>query len=300
VRARQPSQTAALVAFVRALADGGLTSAPGFADPVARELLPLPWRIAHDVVAPWARLALPPYRRRAVEQLDVVPLRVLAIDGELEDAIAAGCRQVVILGAGLDTRAFRMTALGDADVFEVDHPGTQAFKQRKAAALPPFARRLTYVPVDFERDALGARLAAAGHRADLPTVWIWEGVVMYLTDDAFRATVAEVAERSAPGSVLVVHYHEPDAESASSGLRLALTLWREPQVGLRTRDEMQEALAGAGFEVLRDTNPDEWARRFDAQPPASELSHVTRLVTARRPRPRPRPRRRRAPASRPA
>src|SRR5262249_62078281 len=95
----------------------------------------------------------------------------------------------------------------ERDVLEAAHPARQAAKRARAAALTAKARSLQFVAVDFERDALADRLAAAGHRQGEPTVWVWGGVVMYLRDAGVRATLAAIAARSARGSTLVVQYH---------------------------------------------------------------------------------------------
>jgi methyltransferase (TIGR00027 family) len=284
VHERRPSKTAAFVAFARALADEGFTTVQGFHDPLAKELLPPSWSILRATFGRLAAGRNPAALGELLQNLDPIPLRVLAIDDELTAAIAAGCRQLVILGAGLDTRAHRMHALADVDVFEVDHPQSQAYKQRKAAALPKLAGALTYVAVDFERHDLAERLRAAGHRPEVPTVWIWEGVVMYLTDDALRATLSAVADSSAPGSILICHYHE--ASLAPAPIRIAeellLSFWREPQIGRRTRAAMAEEVERAGLVVLRDSEAAEWAERYGAAAATSDLARATRMLVARR------------------
>src|SRR6202020_2915373 len=136
---------------------------------------------------------------------------------------------------GLDTRAYRMPVLRDCAVFEVDHPATQAFKRRKAAALPRFARSLAYVPVDFERGGIDRALVGAGLRSGDASVWVWEGVVMYLTDAALRASLREIAKCAPPGSRLLVNYHLPtvDPQLPEQRIRrLLLAAWRERQIGL--------------------------------------------------------------------
>ncbi len=113
----------------------------------------------------------------------------------------------MILGAGLDGRAWRMPELIDGKVFEVDQPATQQDKRDRAAGLsgtPP-----TFVPVDFGRDRLGDALAAAGHQPDRATTWIWEGVVPYLTEAQVAATVTALAACSAPNSRLIVNFQTP-------------------------------------------------------------------------------------------
>jgi methyltransferase (TIGR00027 family) len=265
------------VTFARALAHAGWTDARGFADPTARQLLPPAWVAKLD-----ALMARGGGRwRRALKRMaDLLALRTMAIDAAARDAVAGGARQLVILGAGLDGRAFRMPELADTDVFEVDHPATQATKRARAAALPVKARSLQFVAVDFERDALADRLAAAGHRPGEPTVWIWEGVVMYLRDEAVRATLAAIAARSARGSTLAVQYNTRQGVDLCS--RMLLRLLGEPQVGLRSPQQMAAELTAAGFRVAADSGTADWASRFLATAPASNAGRRARLVVAQR------------------
>ncbi|WP_437588290.1 class I SAM-dependent methyltransferase [Sorangium sp. So ce1000] len=283
MRERRPSQTAAVVALIRALADQGLTDVPGFEDPVVHRLLSRGWSAALTLFARRLRRMDAAKRARVLAELSSVPLRVMAIDVELKRAVEHGCRQVASLGAGLDTRAFRMKALSAARFFEIDHPATQAFKQRKAAGLTPLVERLTYVPVDFERDALAARLSAAGHRPDEPTAWVWEGVVMYLSDEALRSTLRALADASAPGSVLLVNYLEPPMPRREQRIvRLLTRLWSEPLIGLRRREAMLAEVERAGFHGLRDTGTADWARQFGAPFAPSNPAANTRLLVAER------------------
>jgi methyltransferase (TIGR00027 family) len=219
MRAHKASETAMFVAFLRALVDQGLTRVQGYSDPIARQILPPFWSKLLAVIAPRMQAMPPQARARAMEQLEMMPLRVRAIDVELERAIEAGCTQVVILGAGFDTRAYRMRALGATRVFELDHPASQALKRKQIAGVPVMARELVYATVDFERDALGDALRAAGHASDQPTAWVWEGVVMYLSDAGLRASLAGIAQASAVGSVLIVNYHEPEKTKRVLALR---------------------------------------------------------------------------------
>lgn len=120
-------------------------------------------------------------------------LRTAAFDDEVRVAAAAGIAQVVILGAGLDTRAARLARPG-VRFFEVDHPATQADKRARLAAVPGYPTdAATYVPCDFEKDDFLERLAAAGHRTDTPSIFVWEGVVYYLTEAAVRGTCTRIA-----------------------------------------------------------------------------------------------------------
>jgi methyltransferase (TIGR00027 family) len=274
-----------MVATARALANDGHTRVPGFRDPYARSMLPPGWASAYRLFSRWAERARPDRRDRVVAQFDIIALRVATFDAELTAAIRGGCRQLVLLGAGLDTRAFRMPSLADVAVYEVDHPATQAYKRRKASALTALARSVTFVAVDFESSSLAESLSRTEFHSDQPTVWIWEGVVMYLTDEAVRATLADMARCSAPGSMLIANYHTPHSkpvEGEHRVRRVLLSLWREPQIGQRTPAAIHEWVEHAGFDVVSDTDPLVWARRLGAPAPVGQSTRVMRILVARR------------------
>jgi methyltransferase (TIGR00027 family) len=115
-----------------------------------------------------------------------------------EDALAAavgrGVRQVVVLGAGLDTYAYRSTLRDRLRIFEVDHPATQVWKrQRLEDAAIPIPNSLTFAPIDFERQTLAEGLAAAGFDVSQQTFFTWLGVVPYLTLEAVWLTLGFIA-----------------------------------------------------------------------------------------------------------
>ncbi len=214
--------------------------------------------------------------------IDHATLRMAAIDEAVAGAVERGCTELVILGAGMDARAWRMGALSGVDVFEVDHPSTQAVKRERAGGHAPLSRSHTFVPVDFERDDLGERLADAGHDPARPTVWIWEGVTMYLQPEAMDATIGEVAARSARGSELVVTYVTPDLVGPllTNVVQAAFVVLGEPLHGFVASDVLAEHLSVAGFEVEDDSCSRDWAERhgFERAPP--------RRVARRAPPPR--------------
>ncbi len=134
--------------------------------------------------------------------------RTRFIDDYLQARLDEGIEQLVILGAGFDSRAYRFPSLaGRVKVFEVDHPATQRVKLARLAqifgATPP---RVEYVAIDFERAALGQRLRECGYDERLKTLFIWEGVTMYLTPAAVDATLDFVAHHSRPGSSIIFDY----------------------------------------------------------------------------------------------
>jgi methyltransferase (TIGR00027 family) len=278
MREGRPSQSSSLVAMVRALADGGMTTAKGFSDPTARSLLPPAWSRTLRFAEWRLERARPAARRRVAQGVDVVALRTLAIDRFATAALERGVGQVVILGAGLDGRAFRLTGVETADLFEIDHPATQAYKRAKAGSLRPRARSLRYVEVDFERDSLSQRLAEAGHDSGRPTFWIWEGVATYLSDDAMRATLGTVAARSASGSEVVITYSLPAARPFLRDVIFG-RLWGEPQIGRRTPEQMASLVTGAGLVVVEDSGLSDWAEQFEGEGPAERFG--MRAVLAR-------------------
>ena len=127
----------------------------------------------------------------------------------LSSAVERGIRQIVILGAGLDTLALRNPhGARQIRIYEVDHPATQAWKCQRLAeaqiAIPPW---LVLVPLDFERDDLGGKLVAAGLQQNSPAFFTWLGVVPYLTQGAIGRTLDYMA--SIQNSEVVFDYMEP-------------------------------------------------------------------------------------------
>jgi methyltransferase (TIGR00027 family) len=259
--ADRASHTAVLVCQGRAAAHERI--APGrFADPVALRLL----RDDERELVREVRAGKPPsgWRHRfeyeAVRAAaEIIAPRTIAID----DAVREGPRaQVVILGAGLDDRVWRMTELHDAETYELDQPASQRDKRERAVGLGG-DRQPHFVPVEFGRDDLATALEAAGHRAADPTTWVCEGVVPYLTSDEVTATLDGVAARSAPGSRLIINY-----QAASGGAALSRALmklfsvlarqaspWRdEPWRSVWTPETMGELLTERGFRVVRDAD----------------------------------------------
>lgn len=136
-----------------------------------------------------------------------IAARTRYIDDIVKQEVANGVQQVVIMGAGLDMRAFRLEELKDIPVFEVDFPATQQLKQQKLAAIDlPERNQLHYVPIDFIKDELGDVLAKAGYEHHLKTLFIWEGVTMYLDAASVDRTLAFVASNSGKGTTLYFDY----------------------------------------------------------------------------------------------
>jgi methyltransferase (TIGR00027 family) len=215
------------------------------------------------------------FRTLAGGLADHATLRMLAIDAVVTDAVASGVRQLVVLGAGLDTRAWRMAELDAVRVLELDLPRTQEDKKRRLAGVPPLASEVVFVPADLDRVDLAWALEHAGHRAGEPTVWLAEGLVMYLHHEAIAAMLTTLGRRSAPGSALAVTYAVPELlGEAGIGRRLepaaraVFSVLGEPLRALHHDQEMALLLTGAGFTLRETSTSADWAGRVDLEPPA--------------------------------
>ncbi len=137
-----------------------------------------------------------------------VAVRTAYLDERVRDltAVAGTHRQVVMLGAGLDTRAARL-GLRQVRFFEVDHPATQASKLERLARVDGYpVDAAVYVSCDFERESFLERLGALGFDATRPAVIVWEGVTPYLTEGAVRATLSRIAKGCHPRTVVLFDF----------------------------------------------------------------------------------------------
>lgn len=201
---------------------------------------------------------------------------------------AHGVRQYVVLGAGLDTFAYR-SPHPDLHVFEVDHPATQAWKLALLdAADIAVPATVTHVAADLEHDDLRDRLRTAGFRTDVPAVVSWLGVVMYLTPAAVSASLRVLAT-FAPGTRLVADYMLPEhlrdeaGNAYVAGVAPVAAHRGEPWRGFFTPAEMTTALHDAGFTSVHHVGqsevlePELW-RRTDTLRPARLSQLVTAIV----------------------
>lgn len=134
-------------------------------------------------------------------------------EDRLEEAIPQGIRQYVILGAGMDTFAYRRSDLdGRLQVFELDHPATQALKRERVSRFgKPQPANLHYVATDFTQERLSDALANSAYDAGQLSFFGWLGVSYYLTREVVYETLREIAANAAPGSVIVFDYMDEDA-----------------------------------------------------------------------------------------
>ncbi|MDT5186124.1 MAG: hypothetical protein QOI29_4282 [Mycobacterium sp.] len=196
----------------------------------------------------------------------LIACRKRYIDDKLDEALP-NIASVVVLGAGMDTRAYRLARRSDIPVFEVDLPVNIARKKaavQRALGAQPASVHL--VPLDFERDDLIGALAARGYRPDALTFFIWEGVTQYLTEDAVGATLRAL-QATSPGSRLVFTYvrrdfidgvNMYDAAMLYKRFRQRQQVWR---FGLDP-DEVSEFVAEYGWRLVEQAGPDYFLRNY--------------------------------------
>jgi methyltransferase (TIGR00027 family) len=196
--------------------------------------------------------------------------RTKHIDAILKGEAAKGIRQVVILGAGYDSRAYRFrNVLPEVRFFEVDLPATLAQKKKLVAdIIGSLPDRVAYVPIDFNTQTLEGVLKKAGYEPTQKTLFIWEGVTPYITEQGVDNTLSFIADHSAPGSSVIFDYvlkpviegtteyykcREVAALAASKG---------EPWIFGIGEGEAENFVNQRGLVVLSDLRPDELTQQY--------------------------------------
>lgn len=279
----RPSETALRVAMRRA-AHQILDDPVVFDDPLALRILGLENASA---------------RQRITKGLDETPFsRVLRAslaarsryaEDALHDAVRRGVRQYVVLGAGLDTFAYRNPYPGDVlQVFEVDHPATQTWKRaRLEEAGIPTPRSLTFSPVDFEQETLGEGLRRAGFDDGRSTFFSWLGVTPYLTNDAVIATLRFVVSMPV-GSGMVFDYMispsslGPAARIAFDRLAHRVASAGEPFQTFFEPSSLRSTLLDMGFAQIEDIGPEDMnARYFRDRPDKLRVGTLANVMNIR-------------------
>ena len=291
------SQTARVVALWRARESLRSASDRLFEDALAPAFLG--WRLR------WAlRLARLPVVGAAVPwslidghwtgSRGTVAVRTRYIDDVVADALRSGVEQVVILGAGFDSRAYRIDGIERARVFEVDQPVTQAAKKhvvaRRLGRLPP---HVTFVPIDFSTQSLDTEMPRAGFRAAARTLFICEGVTHYLSAPAVDAVFRYVARSSAEGSRLVftyIHRAMLDGGVTFAGAETTLAIVRrvgEPYTFGFDPAELPDYLAARSLSLIEDVDAGIYRARYltprgRGREPLSEFQRAALAEIARR------------------
>ena len=267
IRPRKASTTAILVAAVRA-SHLRWNPTPIFSDQYAVAMVTPFWRLVADNRL-LNRLVVDVLLRTLRPTHTVIILRIRYAEDRLQEAISGDVRQYVILGAGLDTFALRHPSLADRlRIYEVDHPASQEMKRHQLGRIGPFPSNLKLVPVDFETDRLGDALVGAGFDPEAPAFFAWLGVTCYLTTEAVRDTIGQIAAVAAPGSRVVLDYRYPRRLVPAAGLALVEKMDRfverrgEPMRSEYSPDEIDAEMERAGFTAMDHVSPAEQTQRY--------------------------------------
>lgn len=197
--------------------------------------------------------------------------RTRHIDNILKQAAADGVGQVVNLGAGYDSRAYRYrNAMPDVKFFEIELPEMVAEKKRRLKEMLGYVPDyVAFVPIDFNKQTIPEEVKKAGYNPNLKTLFIWEGVTMYISGEAVDSTLKFIATQSAPGSSVVYDYMplaiiKGDFKEYTD--MRGLTLWAryrgEPFIFGITEGEGSAYVEARGLEVLSDIGPQEMEVRY--------------------------------------
>jgi methyltransferase (TIGR00027 family) len=269
MRAGQPSRTAVQNALFRALEARRPAPARIADDPLAVQFLTPEFRLL-------AQAARVPAARRALELVidhrwpcarPGVVARTRLIDQVVQRELGE-VRQMLILGAGFDSRAWRLPGMNGVRVFELDHPATQAAKRRALGHGGPSADHVTFVPVVFGADDPAQALVASGLVAGAPTMVLWEGVTNYLDREAVDTTFGLLASLIGPGSPVIFTYVDAgllDGSATFAGGETTMRAVRrvgEPFTFGFVPSEVPAYLAERGFELVSDERVADAAARF--------------------------------------
>jgi methyltransferase (TIGR00027 family) len=257
MRKTQSSLTAAGIAIARAVESERPSDERICYDPFARRFVP-GWM--YRIFGFFMKIGYAEWRGPGVNGFLVARDRY--IDDVLQNFINAGIQQLVILGAGYDARAYRFDLTG-IKVFEVDHPATQADKLAKLQLIFGKApEHVTYVPIDFNTQTLSAGLLACGYDPKRKTLFIWQGVTMYLTPEPVDTTLSFVVNNSAKGSAVVFDYIyrsvlDAQKHSEVKGMRRYRFMTGEGLTFGIPEGTVETFLKERGFRHVNDINADD-------------------------------------------
>jgi len=293
----KPSFTAEIGAVIRAAESEKPEDERVCFDPYAKGFLGTSTRI----------LGMLPFLRKLglwyIEQkhpfvLDCIPARTRYIDEFANKCIDDGIEQLIILGAGYDSRAYRMERLKEnVTIFEVDHPATQKMKIEKVKEMQDtLSSNVVYVSVDFNKEALPQRMFESGYGKDKKSAFIWEGVTPLLTAEAVDETLDFIAKNSGPGSSVIFNYILKSVVDGTCKLEKAeiirkafsrggITDFRSDRGDLLLfgieEGEIEQFLSERGFQQINDISGDYYDAEYFTGPNSNRKGCcLCRVVTA--------------------
>lgn len=204
MKKHQSSKTAEGVALIRAIESAKPAGQRICYDPFARAFIPA---VSYFLSKLFINSGI--YDRIAEGLVELLLVRERYIDDYLKGMIDEGIGQIVLLGAGFDTRAHRIEGIENIKIFEVDHPNTLEIKLKRLKRIIKNTKAdITYVPVDFNTQSLAQRLPESGYDEKLKTFFIWQGVTVYLSKEGVDHTLSFIANRSGYGSGIIFDFFD--------------------------------------------------------------------------------------------
>lgn len=239
-----------------------------FDDPLALKLLPPAWQVLFRFLyLPGLRhLLLSLRERRMPGTLGAILCRTRYLDDVVRRSLEQGVAQLVILGAGFDTRAYRIAGVDQAQVFELDLPGSVKLKQtRLEKVLGAVPEHVTLAGIDFDRQDLGDVLNAAGFKTGRNTIFLWEGVTQYLTEGAVKQTLEFVSDVGVAIAFTYVRQGIIDGSTRPDWFNTLLSFARKvgsPFIFGLDPLKLASYLADLGLTLIEDVGAAEYRERY--------------------------------------
>jgi len=217
------------------------------------------------------------YERISPGSTSFIFVRERYIDDILKANLSDGLEQVVILGAGFDTRAYRIAGIEKTRVFEIDYPATQEVKLKGLKkVVDPLPDHVTFLPVDFNTQTLDDRLKNSAYNERAKTLFIWQGVTYFLTAEGVDSTLAFIANHSGPGSAVIFDYfyneilHDPSRKDIQAMRKTAQKFGEDYLFGI-DRGQVEPFLTHRGFRDVRDMTLEDLKRLYFTGPNARRV-----------------------------
>lgn len=268
MEAHKASRSAGIIAAHRAFESSKNPEERICHDPFAGRFLPSGFTVIGESEIP-EETALNIFKNMVPGFHEFFLARTRYIDDCLQKYITDGLEQLVILGAGYDSRAYRFDELNNIRIFEVDHPATQSVKREKLHEIfQMLPDNVTYVPADFHKTNLQSCMSENGYERHLKTLFIWEGVTMYIEPEAVDETLSFISQNTGKGSSVIFDYtyHEVvsgnhERKEAKEWLKITGKSGEPLLFGIRI-GELEQFLSERGFCNIRNITNDHFNNNY--------------------------------------
>jgi methyltransferase (TIGR00027 family) len=263
MKQNQSSQSAMGVALFRAIESQKPETRRICYDPYAHAFVPT---VSYFLVKLFVDSGL--YERMGPGAMGFIVVRERYIDDYLKTTLEEGLDQVVLLGAGFDTRAYRIPGIEQARVIEIDYPATQEAKRKALKkVIDSLPGHVIFVPVDFNTQSLGERLKNSNYNEQAKTLFIWQGVTYFLKEQGVDSTLDFIAHHSGPGSSVIFDYmyteifQDPNNSYGKALKRTAKMSGEEYLFGI-DRGQVEPFLTQRGFQNVHNMTLDALRQRY--------------------------------------